>query len=319
MSELVTKTSELEIRRLSPHLGADVLNLDLGQVIDRADADRIMALRRALDEHLVLRLRGQRLTPQQMERFGSFLGPFLSLKRPEAPETEHHPGLKFVKIISNAQTADGRPLGDGSSAAQDWHTDGASKPRPATFSHFYARTVPAVDPPKTYWKNMYLVYDTLPTALKHEIRGLTVIHHHYSAGNEYPLPPTLPLERRLAGPRHPLVRIHPATNRPVLYLPHRDDCIVFGMSESESYELVTRLRQFATAAPFWWSAVLEADDFVIWDNRPCLHRRDSWDPSSDRTIWHLTNEGEVPIPGGVEEPARQQGDSSFPRSDFRHT
>jgi taurine dioxygenase len=288
----------LQVRTLSPYLGADVLNVDLAQVVERDDRATIADIQRALDTYIMIRLRGQQLTPPQMERFGAHFGPFLSLKRPERPDTEHIPGIKFLKIISNAQTADGRPLGDGSAAAQDWHTDGAMKPVPATYSHFYARIIPP-NPPKTYWMNTYLVYESLPEEMKRRIAGLKVIHHHYTAGNEYPLPPSLPLEKRMAGPQHPLVRKHPTTGRAILYLPHRDDALVAGMSVEESHELIRYLRRFAAESPFWFGVALEQDDLVIWDNRACLHRRDSWDATLERTVWHLTNEGEVPIAYGA--------------------
>lgn len=40
---------------------------------------------------------------------------------------------------------------------------------------------------------------------------------------------------------------------------------------------------------------MEVDDFVIWDNRPCMHRRDGWDDREERIMWHLANQGEAPI------------------------
>jgi taurine dioxygenase len=292
---LVTSGPQLDIQPISAYLGADILNLDLGAVAMEAYPAVVEALKRALDIHLMIRLRNQHLAPEQMERLGGYFGPFLSLKRPESRDTEHIPGLRFLKIISNARTPDGRPLGDGSAAEQDWHTDGAMKPLPATYSHMYARVVPP-DPPRTCWMNMYLVYASLPPRLRRAIAGLKVIHHHYSAGNEFPLPPTLPLERRLAGPQHPLARVHPATGRPMLYLPHRDDALVVGMDAAQSRELIVELRRFAAGATCWWGTTLQSDDLVIWDNRPCLHRREGWDPAQERTVWHLSNEGEAPIP-----------------------
>ena len=195
MGTVVKHSSVLQLQSLSPHIGVDVMNVDVAQVVSNDDLALLGEIQQALNQHILLRFRNQQLAPAQMERFGSFFGPFLSLKRPERPDAEHIPGIQFLKIISNAQTSDGRPLGDGSAAAQDWHTDGAMKVRPATYSHFYARIIPP-NPPKTYWMNTYKVYESLPEELKRKIAGLKVIHHHYSAGNEYPLPPSLPLEKR---------------------------------------------------------------------------------------------------------------------------
>lgn len=285
----------LDLRPATPHIGADVEGLDLGKLADDQSAETLDTLRRALDRHIVLRFRGQSLSPQQMERLGGYFGPLLSLKRPENKTADHIRGVEFLKIISNARTADGRPLGDGSPNAQDWHSDGAMKPRPATYTYFYARKVPRI-PPRTYWMNAYLIYTSLPDNVKARIAGLSVIHHHFTAGNEFPLPQSLPLEVRQSGPRHPLVRVHPSTGRPSLYLPHRSDALIIGMNSGESAELISYLRDFARLAPFWWAAAMEVDDVVIWDNRPALHRRDGWDPSEERVLWHLANEGEAPIP-----------------------
>jgi taurine dioxygenase len=279
----------------SPHIGARVMGSSLADVMEAQDQNALADLRDALDTHLILHFSGQTLQPRQIEDLGRHFGPLLSLKRPENKTASHLGDVEFLKIITNALTPDGKPLGDGSNASQDWHTDGAMKPRPATYSYFYARTVPRV-PPKTYWMNAYRVYESLPQSVKDKIHDLYVIHHHYTAGNEFPLPPSLPLTEREKGPRHPLVRVHPATGKPILYLPHRRDALVVGYSPEESDELIGYLREFAANSPFWWGTAMQPDDFVIWDNRACLHRRDGWESNEDRIMWHLANEGETPIP-----------------------
>jgi taurine dioxygenase len=200
---------------VTPHIGAQISDLDLGRAIDQQDTSALDALRQALDRHLVLHFRAQKLQPLQVESLGRYFGPLLSLKRAENKSAKHLGEVEFLKIITNARTPDGAPLGDGSSRAQDWHTDGAMKPRPATYSYMYARKVPPA-PPKTYWMNAYLIYESLPADVARRIEKLKVIHHQYSAGNEYPLPPSLPLDERQRGPRHPLVRVHPATGKPLL-------------------------------------------------------------------------------------------------------
>jgi taurine dioxygenase len=285
---------DLQFLPASRALGAEVPDGDLARIIEAEAIDALDAIGAALDRYLMLRFRHQTLAPRQIERLGLHFGPLLSLKRKENPAAGHIDGVEYLKVISNSKDSNGAPLGDGSNAAQEWHTDGAMKPMPATYSYFYARKVPPV-PPRTYWMNGYLLYEDLPEATRDLIAGLEVIHHHYSAGNELPLPPSKPLEERLRGPRHPLVRIHPSTHRRVLYLPHRSDALVVGMSETESAELIGGLRAFAAASPHQWGTAMEVDDFVIWDNRACLHRRDGWDDAEERVMWHLANQGEAPV------------------------
>jgi len=289
-----------DIYKESDYIGGTVEGVELADLVDSADESAIERLRNALNELLVLRFREQNLTPPQIERFGRYFGPLMSLKRPNNIAS-HIADAEYLKIISNVQDDSGTPLGDGGNATLDWHTDGAMKPLPATYSYMYARQVPP-DPPKTYWLNAYLVYESLPAELKERIAGRWVIHHYYAAGNEFPLPPSLPLDQRLQGPRHPLVRIHPATRRRILFLPQRKDALVVGMSEAESLEVISELRDFAARSPYYCAVAMEVDDFVMWDNRPCLHRRDGWDNREGRIMWHLANEGEAAIPFRAGEP-----------------
>jgi taurine dioxygenase len=278
----------------SSAIGAEVVDVDLGALVQSEDVRAFDDIARALDRFLLLRFRQQTLTPQQIERLGRHFGPLLSLKRPEYPNAGHIEGVEHLKIISNTRDSSGKPLGDGSNAEQEWHTDGAMKPLPATYSYMYARQVPRA-PPRTCWMNAYLLYEDLSQTIKDRVAGLKVIHHHYTAGNEVPLPPSLSLEERLRGPQHPLVRIHPTTRRRILYLPHRSDAQVVGLDEAESAELIGGLRRFAAQSPHQWGTALQVGDFVVWDNRPCLHRRDSWDDAEVRVVWHLANQGEAPI------------------------
>lgn len=292
----MTLQRNLNIEEMSPHVGATIVDLDLAEVIESGDTEILAAIEDALDRYIVVKLPRQKLTPHQIEKFGSHFGPLLNLKRKENTAAQHIAGMEYLKVISNGETPDGRPLGDGSARPQDWHSDGAMKPLPATYTYFYGRVIPE-NPPVTYWMNMYRVYEALPDDLRARVKELSIIHHQYSAGNEFPLPPSLPLEQRLQGAVHPIVRVHPKTGCPILYLPHRDDALVVGLSVEESFELVRTLRAFAAAASeFQWGSAMQVDDFVMWDNRSSLHRRDGWDSKESRVVWHLANEGERPVP-----------------------
>lgn len=289
-------TQSFKLREVSPNIGAEITGINLAEVIDRGDRQTLSALEVALNRYIVVKMPKQNLTPQQIEKFGANFGPLLNLKRKENTSALHVDGVEYLKVISNGQTADGKPLGDGSAKPQDWHTDGAMKPLPATYTYFYGRVIP-VAPPKTFWMNMYKVYESVPDDIRTRIQDLSIIHHQYTAGNEFPLPPTLPLEQRLQGAVHPIVRVHPKTGRPILYLPHRDDALVVGLSVEESFELVRTLRAHASnASEFQWGSAMQVGDFVMWDNRSSLHRRDGWDASEDRIVWHLANKGERSLP-----------------------
>jgi taurine dioxygenase len=146
---------------------------------------------------------------------------------------------------------------------------------------------------------MIKVYQTLPQPTKDRIRSLRVMHHVFPRQIEAAIArdaPSLPIEDRRVGRIHPLVRRHMPTNNPILYLPVRHDSLVVGWNETDSRELLDELWAHTNASPYFVSAALEPDDFVIWDNAATVHSRDGWPEDSGRTMWHVSAEGEVPTP-----------------------
>lgn len=71
---MTTATTALEIRRVGPRIGAEVIGVDLTRPVGEATADR---LREAFEEHKVLVFRNQHLTPDQhVEAVRIFAEPF---------------------------------------------------------------------------------------------------------------------------------------------------------------------------------------------------------------------------------------------------
>ena len=61
----------MQLRPLNPHIGVEVSGLDLKRPIDGATA---AALRGALNEHLLLLLRGQDVSADEQNEFGRVFG-----------------------------------------------------------------------------------------------------------------------------------------------------------------------------------------------------------------------------------------------------
>lgn len=281
---------------LTPHIGVDFTGVDLEK--DAHDADFVDTLRKALGQHLFVRIRNQQISPKTMTDLAANFGPLLDIRR-AGGDALHVPGHDRIKVISNGTDPEtARPLGDGNSSAQVWHSDSTTWEVPVGHIAFYCRTAP--DPaPETRFLNMIKVYEELPETLKSRIAQLRVMHHVYPRQIEYAIAheqPSLPLEDRRIGRIHPLVRRHLPTNRPVLYLPVRRDSLIVGWTESDSRELLEELWGYVDTSPYVVSAALLADDFVIWDNTATVHSRDGWPEEQVRTMWHVSAEGEVPTP-----------------------
>ena len=282
---------------------ATVLPQTIGVVVDadvetqHRDPAFIETIAKKLRDHRVVLFHAQRLSPEAMTGFAAAFGPLLDIRR-VGNNAIHVPGHDMIKVLSGNLADDGRPLGDGNTSAQIWHTDSTPWECPPNYISFHCLDAPE-DPPHTYFLDMVAVYRDLPEATKERINHLRVIHHQYPRQIEVKIAAegkSLPLEDRMAGRVHPLVRRHLQTHQPILYLPTRRDSIVVGWGEEESRELLEELWEFACASPHVFSAALRPGDVVIWDNAACVHSRDGWDPSLRRVMWHVSVQGEVPTP-----------------------
>jgi taurine dioxygenase len=286
----------IQLTALTPDIGVDMTGVDLEQVAQ--DPAFLRVLRRALEQHLLVRIRAQRISPATMTGLAGHFGPLLDIRRAGSTAV-HVPGHDMIKVISNEfDPVSGRPLGDGNCSAQVWHSDSTIWEVPTGHIAFYCRNAPN-PPPATRFMNMIKVYETLPRTTKERIRSLRVMHHLFPRQIEVAVAkeaPSLPLDERRVGRIHPLVRRHIVTNQPSLFLPVRRDSLVVGWSEQDSRELLEELWEHTDNSPYFATAAMEADDFVIWDNTATVHSRDGWSEDAGRTMWHVSAEGEVPTP-----------------------
>ena len=286
---------KIEITPLSAHTGVELSNLDLEKLAPTRPFIDLM--KHLLDEYLVVLIRQQKLQPMTAQNFTGNFGPLLDIKR-KGNVAIHVPEADFIKVISNGKNAEGVAIGDGNASAQLWHSDSTPWEAPVGHIAFYCRQTPT-PAPTTYFMNMIKVYESLPQAMKDRIAKIRVIHHFFPRQIEPEIArtmPSMPLEDRRRGMLHPLVRRHLGTGKPFLYLPTRRDSLIPDMPEEESKALLTELWDFVDAAPFKIGHAMQPDDFVIWDNRATVHSREGWPEEKTRVMWHISSEGEVPIP-----------------------
>ena len=270
----------LRVTKLADALGAEVEGLDLSQAIQ---PERFAEVRAAWLEHLVLRIRGQKLTDPQILAFSRHFGE-LDPPGPNPlgrPFLADHPEMNVISNIKEQGVAIGG-LGDGEAI---WHADMTYIERPPMAAILYAIEIPPAGG-DTYWANMYAAYETLPADLKRRIDGRVAVHDatYNSAGAMRKGYQDVTDPRNAPGARHPLVRTHPETGRRCLFLGRRRNSYVAGLSLEESERLLDELWQHATQAQFTFRQQWRVGDVMIWDNRCTLHRRDAFDPRARRLL-----------------------------------
>lgn len=99
----------IEVRKLTPTIGAEVFGVDLGGQIGNQQFEEI---HQALMENLVIFFRDQKMTAEQHKNFGARFGKLHI--HPNAPKLiEGHPEILVIKADENSKRV----------AGEVWHSD----------------------------------------------------------------------------------------------------------------------------------------------------------------------------------------------------
>ena len=276
---------EPRVTPIAATLGAVVTDLELA----RMDVPTWKTVEAAFHEHAVLVFPGQHLTEEQQIAFANRFGDI------ELLATD--PGQKAV-AISN-QKPDGTVLAADEHrykslrGNEGWHTDSSYMPLAAKASVLSAQVVPAADG-ETEWADMRAAYDALDESTRRRIAGLSAHHslyhsqaqigHMVQTGAGYGF-------HTKGAPLRPLVKIHPVTGRPALFIGRHAHAIP-GLDETESEKLLTDLVDFACRPPRTYAHRWQPGDVVIWDNRCVLHRARPYDYRQPRVMRHTRVAGD---------------------------
>lgn len=258
-------TTDLEVRRLSGSLGAEIH----GIALRRADGDDARMIHDLLLEHLVLFFPDQHLTADEHLAFGRLFG-----------ELEAHPNLDFER--ERPEFFELRATDGEGGIADEWHSDITFERHPSKFAILQAREVPPVGG-DTMWSNAYKAYDELSAPLRELCDGLTAFH---DAG---------PHLRPDKGYIHPVVRVHPETGRRSLFVNEHFTRRIVELSAAESDLLLGHLTSWVQQPHFTVRYRWSAGTIAMWDNR-CTQHHVLNDFVGERMIQRVTVMGDSPEP-----------------------
>jgi len=100
-------------------------------------------------------------------------------------------------------------------------------------------------------------------------------------------------------PLRPLVKFHPVTGKPALYIGRHAHGIP-GLENAESEALLDRLLSFACLPERCHEHHWQVGDLIIWDNRRMLHRARPYDIQQARVMKHTRIAGDVRTESGMQ-------------------
>jgi taurine dioxygenase len=277
----------IEVWPVTPAIGAEVRGLDLRVPLTPEQREE---LHDALTRHLVLFFRGQDLSGDQHLEFASTFG------APNVFPTTRARGLdEPVEWIEDSASSPPK--------ADLWHTDVAFLAAPPDIAVLNMRETPPVGG-DTMWLNLYAVHDALSSVMRELIADLVLDLH---PGPNFEASTTMmygaEVYRRVAdefvGAQHPLVRIHPVTGRPALYMCGAYVRGIVGMHDSEAAALLSflrgRLEDPNVQCRWRWRQY----DVAVWDERCTNHRALSDHFPNHRLVRRCTVGSGVPVGRGA--------------------
>lgn len=256
--------------------------------------------------------------PDLLVRLSRLFGPEVEDYRETTTARNNiHPDVPEILVVSNVPPATPRvpalpdpPLtADGRLPVQfphrrGWHTDQSYRRPPPDISLFYAETPVPRGQGQTLYADGVGAYAALPDTMKARIARLEAIHVSPGRGRSEQAalagesPP--PLDLRDTPQRQPIVRIHPVTGEPALYLCEAGQLDWFegpiaGMEKGphgDGAKLVYELMSHYTRPQFVHVQDWSPGDLIVYDNRCTIHCATWFDADAHgRRMWRTTVRG----------------------------
>ncbi len=243
---------ELSHVTLTPEFGSE---LAAGiKLLDLADED-LDPFKLLCAERGVVVARDQVMTPEEQARFAGRLGELF-----KNPGSKDGTPEELIKIKANEKSK--------FAAGTGWHSDVSSEQEPPGLSILRMEVVPESGG-DTLFANMTHIFESLSPSMqsflktlkaRHDPRG----HYLYLRG--------VKTKEELGTSLHPVVRVHPLTGKPALYVNSGFTDRIVDLSDRESVALLRFLYDtIAYAVDAQIRISWRPHTVVVWDNRVVQH------------------------------------------------
>ena len=198
-----------------------------------------------------------------------------------------YPNIAEIKRSANEKAT---PFGG------TWHSDWSFMKKPPSATLLHSKIIPPVGG-NTLFANTERSFAALPEEMKNKLRNLKVIHSakipyaddgFYALEKEERSMKILPSKEAKATYSHPMVKIHPETNKECLFINPVYTINIEGFSEDESQQLLWELYEHMIQDKFVYEHVWNQDMLIMWDNRTVMHQATGGYDGYDRLLHRIT-------------------------------
>ena len=198
-----------------------------------------------------------------------------------------YPNIAEIKRSANEKAT---PFGG------TWHSDWSFMKKPPSATLLHSKIIPPVGG-NTLFANTEKSFAALPEEMKNKLRNLKVIHSakipyaddgFYALEKEERSMKILPSKEAKATFSHPMVKIHPETNKECLFINPVYTINIEGLSEDESQQLLWELYEHMIQDQFVYEHVWNEDMLIMWDNRTVMHQATGGYDGYDRLLHRIT-------------------------------
>ncbi len=254
--------SSLKVTKLTPVIGAEIEGVDFSNSPDAALCDELYQL---LMEHQVIFFRDQFMTPEVHVALAESFGK-LDHQHPAYPELEDFPAITVLDFGP-----------DNPPDVDTWHADLTFREHAPFASILYSRLIPPYGG-DTIWVSLTAAYDALSEDLKQEVENRRAIHdlgdfrNGITVGQPSGYAKTLvDAHLNFGSAIHPMVTIHPATGKRILYYNPALVVQVEGDTAIRSRRLLNYLYDHVIQPEFQVRFRWTENTVAMWDNRCTLH------------------------------------------------
>ena len=281
----IPNPNNIIIKKKTGYFGVEIYNFDIKK---KENKDILQQL---LDEYLVIIIKDTYLSYEDQIQLACIFGD-PTLGHPVVPGNEFFPQILEI---------------DGSKGGKNakWHTDVTFLENPHSVSILIGDEIPDFGG-DTLWCDMRTSYEKLSDGLKNYLNTLEAVHKitplaYWGEPFDYSFSPVEKMNKlyedstKIIPAIHPVIRIHPRTNKPSFFVNPGFTSHILNVSCIESDHLLKLIYEHMTQPEFVLRHRWSKNDIVIWDNKCTAHYAVNDYELLPRKMRRVTTKGDIPF------------------------